>query len=98
MPCRTTNARPWCCVTTSSCQCPRRPKFSTCPRGRSSRCPLVRLPTSNETCQTQTWRFTMLSDDTFEDELRLEFSMLDIPEPAAGVLQKTVRSYRRWRL
>lgn len=40
----------------------------------------------------------MLSDDTFEDELRLEFSMLDIPDPAAGVLQKTVRRYRRWRL
>jgi hypothetical protein len=40
----------------------------------------------------------MLSDDTFEDELRLEFSMLDIPEPPAGVLQKTVRRYRRWRL
>jgi hypothetical protein len=40
----------------------------------------------------------MLSDDTFEDELRLEFSMLDIPEPAAGVLQKTVRRYRTWRL
>jgi hypothetical protein len=40
----------------------------------------------------------MLSDDTFEDELRLEFSMLDIPEPAAGLLQKTVRRYRTWRL
>jgi hypothetical protein len=40
----------------------------------------------------------MLSDDTFEDELRLEFSLLDIPEPAPGVLQKTVRRYRRWRL
>lgn len=40
----------------------------------------------------------MLSDETFEDELRLQFSMLDVPAPSAGALSKTVRRYRRWRL
>jgi hypothetical protein len=40
----------------------------------------------------------MWSDDKFEDELRLEFSMMDSPAPTAGFVEHTVRRYRRWRL
>ncbi len=40
----------------------------------------------------------MSSDDTFEDQLRLEFSMLDVPAPSAGDFEKAVRRFRRWRL
>lgn len=40
----------------------------------------------------------MWSDDTFEDELRLAFSMMDDPTPGAGYVERTVGRYRRWRL
>lgn len=40
----------------------------------------------------------MLSDDTFEDQLRLQFSMLDVPVPSAGAFEKAIRRFRRWRL
>ena len=40
----------------------------------------------------------MSSSDVFEDQLRLEFSMLDVPAPSAGALETAVRRFRRWRL
>lgn len=39
----------------------------------------------------------MLSDDVFEDELRLEFSMMDSPVPTAEFVEDAVRRYRRCR-
>lgn len=40
----------------------------------------------------------MSSHDPFEDQLRLEFSRLDVPAPSVGAFEKSVRRYRRWRL
>lgn len=40
----------------------------------------------------------MQTDEAFEEELRLQFSMMDSPEPSPGFVEATVRRYRRWRL
>jgi hypothetical protein len=39
----------------------------------------------------------MRNDDSFEDDLRLEFSMMDGPAPTTSFVEHTVRRYRRWR-
>lgn len=40
----------------------------------------------------------MQTAEAFEEELRLQFSMMDSPEPSPGFVEATVRRYRRWRL
>ena len=40
----------------------------------------------------------MSRDDPFEDELRLQFSMMDTPAPSERFVEQTVRRYRSWRL
>jgi hypothetical protein len=40
----------------------------------------------------------MWNDDSFEDELRLEFSMMGSVAPTAGFVEHAVRRYCRWRL
>lgn len=40
----------------------------------------------------------MSRDDPFEDELRLQFSMIDTPAPSERFVERTVRRYRSWRL
>ncbi|MHB1554428.1 MAG: hypothetical protein ACYCSX_09285 [Acidimicrobiales bacterium] len=40
----------------------------------------------------------MWSSDPFEDELRLRFSLLDVPEPSTRVRNEATRRFRRWRL
>ena len=40
----------------------------------------------------------MQTDNAFEQELRLQFSMMDAPEPTSHMVESIVRRYRRWRL
>ena len=38
----------------------------------------------------------MLSDEAFEDELRLQFSMMEVPVPTSRFVDRAVRHYRHW--
>ncbi len=40
----------------------------------------------------------MQTDEAFEEDLRLQFSMMEAPEPKPGLIEETVRKYRRWRM
>lgn len=40
----------------------------------------------------------MQTDEAFEEDLRLQFSMIDGPDPRPGLIEETVRKYRRWRM
>lgn len=40
----------------------------------------------------------MPTDEAFEEELRLQFSMMEAPAPRPGLVEETVRKYRRWRM